>query len=241
MYTDPNWEEKFKRIGAFWRHSGDPCRPYALLTNSLITDSFFNADRVFSNPQVTEQAIGHLIHHPTYRHILEATLMKQAPQPVRGTTMSDPIPSYQENGPLRPTRIIGIAYGGIIPAYSAAHHAGAACGYATKRPDDTLSLGRCEIAERDSIVIIEDTISTGGTVRKLRVAIEQGYPNTRIVKCVLTLCNRSGSTNFDDFEIVALFSPLYRTWKRGKNPFTKDGQEHVEPVHPKPHWDEFVN
>ncbi len=242
-----NWKKKFEDVGAFWRHDQNPLRPYARLTSGRISDGFFDADRVTAHPSLVYQAIGHLMQASELERALrlirtpeECALRKHAV----ASTLNDLRPSYVEErrGP-RITLVVGAAYGAITPAYAAAHHAEARMAFAVKREDGTFTFDRFEasIGEQEVVLIIEDTVTTGGTVRKIRDALIRIRPKSRFIPCVLSFCNRSNTIAIDDMEIASLISPDIRSWKEGENPYTPDGRELVPPVsEPKLHSHELT-
>jgi hypothetical protein len=96
---------------------------------------------------------------------------------------------------------------------------------------------RCEAPSAKSTVILcEDTITTGGSVLKVQNAIAQASPNANIAPMVLALLNRSGNPYVETLKIRALIDKPISSWNEGENPFTPGGRELVEPVKPKANW-----
>ena len=73
------WEEAFNQAGAFWIHDHNPRRPYARLSSGLISNGFFNGDRVVRKPGLMSRAVGKLMHAP---ELLEALSNAPDPEPT---------------------------------------------------------------------------------------------------------------------------------------------------------------
>ncbi len=243
-YTD--WTEEFEKLGAFYRHDGiDLSKPF-VRTRSGISDFYFNADIVEEDPRVLSKAVGHLLGLPAFLRAmahtpgaLERTPRAQPPQ----TTMSPAPQAYVEDGQCFHVRVIAPAYGGILFSYEIGRHLGCKIAYTAKRADGTVGLRDGFVHRLDPevpILLVDDTITSGNTVRDTRDDVLRHVPHARFVPCVLALCNRSGSDELDGMQIASLISPRCRVWQDGRNPFT-GGAERVSPVvKPKEHWRELV-
>jgi orotate phosphoribosyltransferase len=87
------------------------------------------------------------------------------------------------------------------------------------------------------VILTEDTITTGSSVEGVRLAVQREMPHAEIFPIVVALCNRSGMQTLPSgLHICALIDRHMPTWDEGKNPYTRDGKEIVEPVRPKTHW-----
>ncbi len=245
-----DWEKWFSDLKVFWFHDENPQRPFARLTSNLISDGFFNGDRLAKSPHHLDQAVGHLMHDARLEYAFVRTC---GPRKIarhahgRRSTMADAPEPIQVEEQVRPRlqRVVGVAHGATLLAASVARHAGAEVAIAIyptyERDGHTLvdktrvSLERYaeDFGERDVCCIVEDTITTGDTVRKARDEILRIAPGTRLLPCVLCMCNRSGETHVDGLEIISLISPRIRKWKEGENPYTPDGKERVPPLRPK--------
>ena len=106
---------------------------------------------------------------------------------------------------------------------------------------DFLQFKRFEFSDDERFLLVEDTITTGGTLHKLRDALKTVCASDPVyVSVILALCNRSGMTHLDGVPIFSLVTPNFKTWEEGNNPFTTDGKELVPPVHPKLNWHELT-
>lgn len=245
-----DWEKWFTDLNVFWFHDGHPKRPYARLTSNLISEGFFNGDRLAKSPHHLDQAVGHLMHDPrlerAFVRLCGPRRIVRSPQ-ARKSTMADTPEPIQVEEQVRPrlVRVVGVAHGATLLAGAVARHAGAEVAiaiYPTYEKDGLTIVDKTRVSlerfaedfgEDDVCCIAEDTVTTGDTVRKARDEIRRIAPGTRLLPCVLCMCNRSGQTHVDDLEIISLISPRIRKWKEGENPYTPDGKELVQPLRPK--------
>lgn len=211
MVTETEWRQMFKDCGAFWSHDRNPQRPYARLTSGKISDGFFNAGRI---PEEDPHVFG----------LACTALWRTASE--RGVDSSG-------------LRILGAAMGGVSLSNRIAEVARCKSGFAEKS-GDALVFERPQICPGERFLLIEDTITTGGTIRKLRAAAEKASPGCTFENVILAVCNRSGLSKIDGVPILALISPTIQSWDEGKNPFTENGKEFVEPVKPKANWERLT-
>lgn len=206
------WEEEFARVGAFWRHDGNPHRPYARLTSGLISNGFFNGTRVAED--------GHL-----FGLACQALWrMADAAQVPGGTNL----------------RIVGAEKGGIALATRIAESARSLSAFAEKTEREGLLFKRFDLSKDQRFLMVEDTITTGGTLLSLERAVTRQRPTADFHRVVLALCNRSGKPTYRRFNILSLIAPDFQTWEEGANPFTGDGTESVPPVRPKEGWEQLT-
>lgn len=212
---EPQRREHLESIeGVFWRHDGNPNRPYARLRSGKISDGYFNGGKLSENPYELEQAISELVAE-----------LQGRPE----------IPEI--------SRVIGPAMGAITLAHAAASEtwsyqpSDVLCSYAEKEGDDFV-FRRNPPQPGDCILLVEDTITTGGSIRKVRDAIKKIAPDAVILPFVLCLCNRSGKDSLEDMEIISYVTSVFATWNEGESPSTLDGKELVPPVEDvKQNWD----
>ena len=96
----------------------------------------------------------------------------------------------------RPEVVCGPALGGIILSQWTAHHLGALAVYAEKLPGGGLALrrGYDRIVAGRRVLVVEDIVTTGGSVRQTVAAVRAaGGEVTRVT----ALCNRGGITAAD--------------------------------------------
>lgn len=240
-----DWEDKFKKAGAFWEHDGNKLRPYARLTSGRISNRFFNADNLIDQPDVIAQAAGHLVHHPVFAEALK-TLRRERKAVRTRSSQSDDDTIVIHEDTRAVTRVQGAAYGSITLAHEIARHIGCRFAFTTKATKmvewdgvvrEVIVPGKMSLArfadrfrEGEVVVFVEDTITTGGTMAETKQKVREAAPNAIFVPCILALCNRSGKESIDGMRIASLISPEFPSWEEGCNPFTADGKELVPPL-----------
>ena len=124
----------------------------------------------------------------------------------------------------RPEVVCGPALGGIILSQWTAHHLGALAVYAEKLPGGGLALrrGYDRIVAGRRVLVVEDIVTTGGSVRQTVAAVRAaGGEVTRVT----ALCNRGGITAADLG--VPAFSALVTlsldSWEVASCPLCRDG------------------
>ncbi|MDA8194057.1 MAG: orotate phosphoribosyltransferase [Thermaerobacter sp.] len=68
---------------------------------------------------------------------------------------------------------VGAALGGILPAYAMAEVAGGRALFANKMPDGTMQLYPGALSPGEPVMVIEDAVATGSSIRKVIRAIEE--------------------------------------------------------------------
>jgi len=124
----------------------------------------------------------------------------------------------------RPEVVCGPALGGIILSQWTAHHLGALAVYAEKLPGGELALrrGYDRIVAGRRVLVVEDIVTTGGSVRQTVAAVRAAGGQ---VTMVTALCNRGGVTAADLG--VPAFSALVTlsldSWEGASCPLCRDG------------------
>lgn len=133
--------------------------------------------------------------------------------------------------------IIGSAYGAITLAYSVANQLDCRSGF-TEKDADGMKLSRFELDPASKVLVVEDTISTGGSTLKTIEAIHAaGIPDANILPIIICLVNRSGHDLLGDREIRSLLRLNIHMWKPADCPLCHQGSQ---PVRPKSHWAELT-
>lgn len=133
--------------------------------------------------------------------------------------------------------VIGSAMGAVTIAYAVGLKLGARAGF-TEKDGDAMKLSRFEIAPSQKVLVVEDTISTGGsTLKTIDGILKSGIPAANILPYIICLVNRSGSTTLDGRELRALLTIDIHTWKAEECPLCKQGSQAVRP---KSHWHELT-
>ncbi|MGD0092781.1 MAG: phosphoribosyltransferase family protein [Planctomycetota bacterium] len=143
--------------------------------------------------------------------------------------------------PLLPSQkvdwVIGSAFGAITLAYAVAERLGARAGF-TEKDGEEMKLARFELAPGEKVLVVEDTISTGGsTLKTIAALLKAGAAAGDILPCILCLVNRSGSGELSGRQIRALITTQIHTWPAASCPLCQAGSEAVRP---KTHWKELT-
>lgn len=133
--------------------------------------------------------------------------------------------------------VIGSAFGAITLAHAVALRIGCRAGF-TEKDDGGMKLSRFEVAPGSRVLIVEDTISTGGSTLKTIDGVKAaGVSDSQILPWILCLVNRSGEDRLGGREIRSLLRPTIHMWKPEDCPLCREGSQ---PVRPKAHWAELT-
>lgn len=206
------WIEVMQNEQAYWFHDGNPQRPYAALTGGNVSNFYADCTPIVSRPD--------LIAHAASDLLVAAT------------------------GFERPDAYSGSAYGAIALALELVRFSGVKqAWYTTKGATrGEMVLDRFNFsAEIRTVALVEDVVTEFTTSRGSIRAIEKKRAETgavgKILPYVLCIVNRSGREEIDGYRIIALIAEQRaKTWSPGQNPFTADGNEHVDPMRPKQNW-----
>jgi orotate phosphoribosyltransferase len=135
--------------------------------------------------------------------------------------------------PAQADWVVGSALGAVTLAYAVALQVGARAGF-TEKDGDTMKLARFEIAPSAKVLVVEDTISTGGSTLKTIEGLQRsGVPAENILPYIVCLVNRSGAATLAGREIRALLTLNIHTWPPAECPLCQAGSTAVRP---KTHW-----
>lgn len=125
---------------------------------------------------------------------------------------------------LAPEVVCGPALGGIILSQWTAHHLGALAVYAEKAPDGGLTLrrGYDRLVAGRRVLVVEDVVNTGGSVREAVGAVRAAGGE---VVAVAALCNRGGvaATDLDVPAVLSLVELPLDSWEAAACPLCRDG------------------
>jgi len=222
MSTD--WKQLFQEHGAIWMHDGRPSRPHALLTSGLHSDGFVNCTFVTQRPELVRR----IVSEPDG---LAASFPREVGQ---ASSLSD---GQDARPTLKADWVIGSAFGAITLAYAVAERLGVRAGF-TEKDGEGMKLARFEVAPGEKVLVVEDTLSTGGSTLKTIAALRQaGVADSDILPCIICLVNRSGFTALSGRQIRALITTNIHTWPADSCPLCKAGSAAVRP---KAHWKELT-
>ncbi|KND51819.1 MAG: Orotate phosphoribosyltransferase [Parcubacteria bacterium C7867-001] len=218
LETSAGRKKTLEELGVFWHHDGNPKRPYVRLRSGLISNGYFNGAVLCELPAVLD-AVSHEL-------------------------VSEMLDGDQSRKSLSINRVIGPAMGAITFAHSVASAYFKINDLApqikmafAEKEGDAFAFKRNQPLPHEQILLVEDTITTGGSLVKVIDAVRAVAPSVQFSPNILALCNRSGKTHLGSMKIYALVDAELKTWEEGKNPFTKDGRELVPPVEkPKDDW-----
>lgn len=192
---DPRWvggelsQEEILRLfqvaGAAWMHDGDPGKPHAELTSGKCSNGFFNCQLVLEIPNLCE--------------ILARELARNILKVIRGPW------NWGEFW------VIGSPYAAITFSYEVAKRLSAVHGFAEKDPADPtgkrMVWRRRTIPRGSKVLQIEELITTSGTFREVRRAIQEGNEEpVDFYPVVGTLVHRPPKlpADYGDVKVVAL-------------------------------------
>lgn len=207
---DTNWMKEFSRLDALWIHNDNPKRPHALLTSGKHSSGFFNATKVIENPCVMQSACTDLS-----RKILDQLTLRLRVE--------------------YPQAVVGSAFGAITIAHECAKKMSAKMAF-TQKVDGGMALTRFSVEADESVLPVEDVMTTGNTTLKTIDALEKAGAN--VLPFVGVLVNRSGSNMLGDRKIISLIEHPMPTWEADDCPLCKKGSGALRP---KEHWAELTD
>jgi orotate phosphoribosyltransferase len=203
-----NWLDIYKQKDALWLHDGNPKRPHALFTSGLHSDSAFNGEMVMEDAALLHEASADLLH----------ILIEQ------GLDIE------------KVDRVVGPAMGAITLAHDVARQIAQKrnrpClrAYAEKESDrqnSPMIFKRTMLQPNEKILVVEDTLTTGGSVQRMINAITATHAET--LPFVAVLVNRSILKEVDGRKVIALIDYPLQAWTAEECPLCKNGSEVVRP------------
>ncbi len=202
------WEQEYIKAGAYWRHDGVRKRHHALLTKGGHSNGFFNSELVMEDPSLLDQACSNLVYSLIHMGLELHTI----------------------------DRVVGPSMGAITPAHDVARHISKLSmrkcfrSYTEKveTPEGTkMVFNRTRVKPGERVLLIEDVITTGGSVESVAEAVKEmgGF----VAPVVLALVNRSGLTETKDKVILSLVDRQIENWKPEECPLCKEGSVAIHP------------
>jgi len=125
---------------------------------------------------------------------------------------------------LRPEVVCGPALGGIVLSQWTAHHLEALAVFAEKLPEGGLALrrGYDRLVAHRRVLVVEDILTTGGSVRQAVAAVRAVGGD---VVGVAALCDRGGITaaDLDVPALISLIDVSLDSWDAAECPLCRDG------------------
>ncbi|HHD92220.1 MAG TPA: hypothetical protein ENL06_01170 [Candidatus Portnoybacteria bacterium] len=202
--------EWFKICNAYLFHSGDPKEPHMELTSGKCSNGYFNCPEVLKHPNINE------------------ILAHQLTQKLR------------ENSIESVDWVIGSPYSGITFSYEVAKALGAIHSFTEKDPSDPkgkrMIWRRMTIPEDSVVLQVEELITTSGTFKEVRRAVEEGNKySVNFLSVVGTLVHRPPRlpAEYDGREVVALVEKEVWAVDQKDCPLCRAGSPRYRP---KSHW-----
>lgn len=203
----------FDKCDAYWIHDGDPKKPHAELTSGKCSNGFFDCMRVLKYPRLTE--------------ILADQLAKK----LRAEGIEDV------------DWVIGSPYAAITFSFEVAHALGAIHGFTEKdpTPDNPKKMAwrRITIPKDANVLQVEELITTSGTFKEVRRAVEEGNPEpVNFLPVVGALIHRPPklSADYGDRKVIALIEK--EVW--AVDPPCDLCKKGSKRLRPKTHWKELT-
>ena len=122
--------------------------------------------------------------------------------------------------------IIGPAYGGIVLAYELARQTGKQFVF-SQRKDDVMTIrSGFDLSEIKKAIIVEDIVTTGGSVKEVVNCVEQ--LSIEVVS-VLAIVDRSGGTIEFGYPLISLITLQIPSWEADDCELCKQGIELIKP------------
>ncbi len=204
-----NWGKKLKEMGILWQHNGDCSKPHALWTSGRHANTFNNGSKLVENPKMLEEIAGGIIKN------IQEQLKEE-----------------------KPDWVIGPAFGAVTIGHEVARQLGTKFAFTEpveKNGEKMQILKRFSINPGEKVLVVEDAISTGGSISKTIDVLEE--VGADILPYVATVVNWSGSDNLGDRKIFALFSDKPKSWTPEECELCKCGSK---PLRPKANWHKFI-
>lgn len=205
------WIEEFKKRNAFWMHDGNPKRPHALLTSGdKHSGGFFNGGLVIADADFTFEGCCHglkaMLAHKELNALREAEHIR-----VMGPAM----------GAVGLAAMFAVSLTSFLPSVS--------WGYFEKQGEGAnkrMTIPRADIQSHETILIIEDTITTGSSAILGKRAVEEA--GASVFPYLIALVNRSGQASINGHEIFSLVDIPLPTWAREDCPLCKQGSQAIK-------------
>lgn len=132
------------------------------------------------------------------------------------------------NAGIQPNLIVGPAMGGVILAYEMARVFGCRAMFAEKDGDKMAMKRGFGFTPEDKVLVIEDAVSTGGSVQKVVDLVEAGP--AELVGVAVLIDRTMGKLSFGATPFVSLLQMEISSWEPDECPLCKQG---IELIHPK--------
>jgi orotate phosphoribosyltransferase len=197
---------------ALFVHNGDPKWPHAVLHSGLCSDGYINGSNALSYPSISQ--------------IFAACMERKITDALSGNTAK------------KINWIVSSSYTAIPLGKDVANLLNTRFGY-TEKEGRLQVWRRWQIAEKETVLQVEDTITTSATTKAVRTGIREGNKNeVKFVPIIATAFLRSNTRKIEEAKVVyvARFSKI-QSWPPNKCPLCKAGSK---PLRPKENWAELT-
>jgi orotate phosphoribosyltransferase len=210
-YCEAGWVEEYKTRKALWIHDGNPRRPHALLTShGKHSNGYVNSELVMQDSMVLNGACLDLV-----GMLMEADLDLKIVDRVVGPAMGAITLAHELS---RNISYINFGRRHCLYAYTQKQ---AVCG------SSKMVFDRTRICPNEQILITEDVLTTGSSVKKTTIAVTEA--GAVPLPFVAVLVNRSGLEEINGLRIVALIKLQMDLWDPERCPLCKAGSKPIRP------------
>ncbi|MDP3992750.1 MAG: hypothetical protein Q8Q05_00855 [bacterium] len=194
----------------FWLHSGDPKDPHVVLTSDKCSNGFVNVLVALSYTQICN---------------------------LFAAEIADKIEAVDPDLVGPKTWVVGSAYAALGLAQNVAHYLGARHAPLEKGPNDSQIWQRFQIAPDETVIQVEELITTLKTISAVRQGIIAGNQTpVRFAPFVATIVHRSPVEEFEGGPILRLTHYDIETWEHEVCPLCAQGSERIKPKMPVENW-----
>ncbi len=210
MYGQEHWIGQFEKMDALWIHDGDPLRPHAELTSGMHSSGFFNASLVTEHAAMLQDICDDLL----TMHIFGLVTPSEYPKTIVGSAFGSITFASEFARQLR-RRAIFTESGGFF--------------------HELMQLKRFSATPGELAMLVDDVLSTGGTLRKTYEELKS--LGAAFFPKIFVLVNRSGLAEWNGFQVAALITRELPMWNPSDCPLCKAGSKALRP---KANWKELT-
>lgn len=207
-----DWTDILIQTGALWMHNGSKDVPHALLASGKHSNGYSNGTKIIGNPKLLAEVV------EAMRALIADELTKNPPQYV-----------------------VGPAMGAIAIGYEMARQLGT--GFIFTEPKETpegkiQELKRFDIPKEARVLLVEDMVTTGGSIQQTVNAIEKAGGIVLPVIPIILDRSQGKSLVIQNQRIVPLITlKTIDSWDSAECPLCAMGSM---PLAPKANWEKFV-
>jgi orotate phosphoribosyltransferase len=205
-----DWKRKLQSVGALWWHDGDPKHPHALLTSGKHCDGYCNGTKLVERPTLLAEVVTGMIENT------REYLGGEVPDVIMGPAMGAITIGHEW------ARQLDTLFAFTEPVFNEGD---------IKKGQE---LKRFEIPEGSKVLVVEDMVTTGGSIQKtidtlagLDVHI---YP---FVPIIVDRSKNNPESLDSRYSVVPLVSVNVTVWEPDECELCVAGSEAVRP---KSHW-----